>query len=55
MFGYPKTYVMDVGWRKETEWHKLFPGVWKRINLNISERYNFKLKANIKGFYHFMN
>ena len=24
MFRYPKTYVMNIGWRKETERHKIF-------------------------------
>ena len=33
MFSYPKTYVMDVGWRKETEWHKLFPKVLEWTDL----------------------
>lgn len=35
MFSYPKTYVMDVCWRKETEWHKPFPGIRKCISLKI--------------------
>ena len=33
MFSYPKTYVVDVAWRKETEWHKLLPKVLKLIDL----------------------
>ena len=33
MFSYPKTYVVDVGWRKETEWHKLFCKVLKLTDL----------------------
>jgi len=33
MFSHPKTYVMDVDRRKETEWHKLFPKVLKLTDL----------------------
>ena len=36
MFSYPKTYVMDVGWWKETEWCKVFPEVLKLTDLKIS-------------------
>ena len=36
MFSYPKTYVMDVGWWKETEWYKVFPEVLKLTDLKIS-------------------
>ena len=36
MFSYPKTYVMDVGWWKETEWNKLFPKVLKLTDLKVS-------------------
>lgn len=34
VFSYPETYVMNVGWRKETETHKIFK-ILETITLKI--------------------